>query len=62
MIKSKPKRHADPIVQWPTGIGCPDCGTEMEKKAWLMIDVGDEGQGGVDVYQCPKCKNIEINS
>ena len=47
-------------ARWPKGLGCPDCGTEMQKKAWLMIDVGDEGQGGIDVYQCPKCKNIEI--
>lgn len=48
------------ITPWPKGLGCPYCGSEMSKKAWLPINSDYEGNGGVDVYQCPKCKNIEI--
>jgi tRNA(Ile2) C34 agmatinyltransferase TiaS len=37
---------------------CPECGTRMESKG-SMNDFNDES-GNYDLYQCPKCKNVEI--
>jgi len=39
---------------------CPDCSTPMELKAWLPLESDEEGRGGYNVWQCPNCKNIEI--
>jgi ssDNA-binding Zn-finger/Zn-ribbon topoisomerase 1 len=39
---------------------CPECGAEMEQKFWLPVNVDEEGRGGYTIYQCPKCKNIEV--
>jgi len=39
---------------------CPKCHAAMEKKAWLPLNSDEEGGGGYDVWQCPNCKNIEI--
>jgi DNA-directed RNA polymerase subunit M/transcription elongation factor TFIIS len=37
---------------------CPKCGTKMECKFWLPQD--EYGGGGYAIFQCPKCKNIEV--
>lgn len=36
---------------------CPDCGTRMDSKG-SMADFDDSGN--YCLYQCPKCKNVEI--
>lgn len=42
---------------------CPKCDTKMELKCWLpRFDADEEGCGGYNVFQCPNCKNIEIES
>lgn len=46
---------------------CPKCeqnpqapaGVEMERKGWFGADF--EGRGGVTIYQCDFCKNIEVD-
>jgi len=38
---------------------CPDCGTQMERKGNIR-EGSDTGHGREDLYQCPKCKNVEI--
>lgn len=37
---------------------CSDCHVEMTWKGNWGSD--DEGRGGYDLMQCPKCKNIEV--
>ena len=37
---------------------CPKCGAGMEQKAWIPVEW--ENGSGFYVYQCPKCKNIEL--
>ena len=41
---------------------CPDCNEEMQLKVWLPLNANEEGYGGYSIYQCPKCKNIEIDN
>ena len=36
---------------------CPECKTRMESKG-SMTDIDDNGY--YNLWQCPKCKNIEI--
>lgn len=38
---------------------CEECGTELVFKANLH-EGNDTGYGSEDLYQCPKCKNIEV--
>lgn len=38
---------------------CPGCRTEMDSKGPVQ-PCDAEGRGGSDLYQCPKCKNVEI--
>lgn len=39
---------------------CPECGTIMQYKHWFSAGADFEGRGGETLYQCPKCKNIEV--
>jgi predicted nucleic-acid-binding Zn-ribbon protein len=45
--------RADPQVK------CPKCGTVMELKGEVSVG-GGMLQNIARIYQCPKCKNIEI--
>lgn len=38
---------------------CPQCHSQMDSKG--SVEPSDsEGRGGTDLYQCPKCRNVEI--
>ncbi len=39
---------------------CPDCGNEMERKGNVHEGNDTGAYGREDLYQCPKCKNVEI--
>lgn len=38
---------------------CPKCGTRMEHKGTINYHEEDSAWNEV-LYQCPKCKNVEI--
>ena len=54
----KPAARKGRAVALPEWKKCPICRTEMELKAIWGAD--EEGQHGYEMYQCPKCKNIEV--
>lgn len=39
---------------------CPECKTKMIKKCMIKEEDYDYGFSAEYIYQCPKCKNIEI--
>ena len=46
----------DSLMNW---CKCPKCGDRIEYKFYLR-DCDDEEDNPPAVYQCPKCKNIEV--
>jgi hypothetical protein len=43
----------------PVKNACPKCRVLMEWKGTIALG-DEEGRGGTDLYQCPKCMNVEI--
>lgn len=43
-------------------IKCPKCNNLMERKGMISSDTCEEGccESGYELYQCEKCKNVEI--
>lgn len=39
---------------------CPECGNEDMDRKGPVEPSDSEGRGGTYLFQCPKCKNVEI--
>jgi predicted RNA-binding Zn-ribbon protein involved in translation (DUF1610 family) len=63
MTDAEEKRFQALVDRYKAETACPNCGDQMALKSCAFADWRrgpDDGVETLKLYQCPKCKNIEV--